>query len=184
MIQKRCTRCKTNKPLTDFTKESASDDGLSRRCRDCMKFLRDRSRQDREHFNKINRESLAKRRKTKYPLVKPTGGTCNKCLKTLPASGFYKNKASSTGRDHWCKTCRLEYQTAYKYSTTPDVIADLRSEADGKCQICMAESRLHIDHDHATGAIRGMLCQQCNMGLGNFKDSTDSLARAIKYLQN
>jgi hypothetical protein len=41
----------------------------------------------------------------------------------------------------------------------------------------------HIDHDHQTGAIRGILCHHCNVGIGNFKDNTELLARAIVYLQ-
>lgn len=42
--------------------------------------------------------------------------------------------------------------------------------------------RLHIDHDHFTGAIRGVLCRECNVGLGMFKDDIDLLKKAVKYL--
>ena len=43
---------------------------------------------------------------------------------------------------------------------------------------------LHIDHDHKTGLIRGLLCYNCNAGLGNFKDLVESLKNAITYLKN
>jgi len=53
----------------------------------------------------------------------------------------------------------------------------------GLCSICLQQLRqLHVDHDHQTGAIRGLLCPGCNMGLGNFRDDPKSLIRAALYL--
>lgn len=53
----------------------------------------------------------------------------------------------------------------------------------GTCCICQAEHRLVIDHDHATGKTRGMICGRCNSGLGHFKDNIDSLRQAVAYLK-
>jgi hypothetical protein len=58
----------------------------------------------------------------------------------------------------------------------------------GKCAICGApegtgRERLHIDHDHDNGRIRGLLCSRCNTGLGYFADNKDRLAAAIDYLR-
>ena len=39
-----------------------------------------------------------------------------------------------------------------------------------------------IDHDHKTGKLRGLLCHQCNVGLGNFKDDVSILVNAMLYL--
>lgn len=55
------------------------------------------------------------------------------------------------------------------------------------CAICgvpQAEQRrqMAVDHDHASGQIRALLCHNCNVGLGNFKDSQQILTKAIKYL--
>lgn len=56
---------------------------------------------------------------------------------------------------------------------------------DSKCAICGMDLRgvLHIDHDHTTGLLRGLLCKYCNPALGMLKDSTDILSSASTYLQ-
>lgn len=56
----------------------------------------------------------------------------------------------------------------------------------GQCAICKIRPHradpLAVDHDHATGAVRGLLCRTCNIGLGCFKDNLASLGRAVAYL--
>lgn len=60
----------------------------------------------------------------------------------------------------------------------------------GKCAICSTlhnpaekKGRLYVDHDHKTGAIRGLLCGHCNSGLGYFEDDIDLLINAMEYLE-
>lgn len=62
---------------------------------------------------------------------------------------------------------------------------------NGLCAICKQPEtetyrgvvrNLSVDHDHKTSQIRGLLCKQCNAGLGKFKDNTELLAAAIAYL--
>lgn len=70
----------------------------------------------------------------------------------------------------------------------PDMVERYYNKHDGTCEICGrkpedGERDLHIDHDHATGAFRGLLCSGCNNGLGRFKDSVETLHAAIRYLQ-
>lgn len=65
---------------------------------------------------------------------------------------------------------------------------------NGVCAICgKPESRrskktghiyaLHVDHDHKTGDIRGLLCHHCNAGLGHFADNVEAMEKAIAYLK-
>jgi hypothetical protein len=69
-------------------------------------------------------------------------------------------------------------------------LAKLGEAQDHRCALCgiheneAPSKRLVLDHDHATGRIRGLLCHHCNCGLGHFRDSPDLLATAIRYLQD
>lgn len=59
----------------------------------------------------------------------------------------------------------------------------MAARQSGRCAICEKEcAKMDVDHDHATGAIRQLLCGPCNRGLGCFADNTLSLASAIGYL--
>lgn len=58
----------------------------------------------------------------------------------------------------------------------------------GRCAICLERlvddgtRQTHVDHDHATGRVRGLLCDDCNVGLGRFYDEPESLRRAADYV--
>lgn len=71
------------------------------------------------------------------------------------------------------------------YSLTPTALNALEAAHAGLCAICreFAGDALVMDHDHATGEVRGLLCGSCNKGLGSFRDDPTRLLRAIRYLQ-
>lgn len=88
-----------------------------------------------------------------------------------------------------------DYLVRYTYKTTRQVLEDLFELQDYRCGICskdIIEEGYHVDHDHACcpgektcgKCIRGLLCPNCNRGLGQFKDSVKSLAAAIVYLES
>lgn len=56
------------------------------------------------------------------------------------------------------------------------------AEAQGRCAICDASTELVVDHDHATGLYRGLLCANCNVGIGMFADDPARLLAAVSYL--
>lgn len=79
---------------------------------------------------------------------------------------------------------RKQYLTV-KYGITNQDYSILLNNQNGVCAICgedPGDRRLSIDHDHQTGRIRGLLCRNCNSGIGLLKDNAQILARASHYL--
>ena len=61
------------------------------------------------------------------------------------------------------------------------------TEQDGACAICTLPfeakpKAINVDHCHATGRVRGLLCSRCNLGIGMFRDSAQMLRRAAEYV--
>ena len=73
-----------------------------------------------------------------------------------------------------------------RYGLTPDGFDAMLAGQGGACAICSGQVTArgwHVDHCHETGTVRGILCHQCNVGLGHFKDDPVRLAAAIAYLE-
>ncbi len=74
----------------------------------------------------------------------------------------------------------------HNYSITVDQYEDILYEQDSKCALCgggpNGKGRLHVDHDHETKVIRGLLCHSCNTGIGLLNDDVELLQKAIIYL--
>lgn len=82
---------------------------------------------------------------------------------------------------------RVETLAGRAYKLQPGERERRLAEQQGRCAICGATEDaegLHIDHDHVTGRIRGLLCRACNIGLGFFRDDIMRLAKAAKYLSD
>lgn len=131
---------------------------------------------------------------------------CKKCNQDKSITEFWKNKTTADGLQAWCKPCwyaltksklegkdrerylrmRRNGHLVRKYGITADEYDEMLSKQSGGCGICgrtFGRIRLAVDHDHKTGKIRGILCENCNMGLGMFKDDTKLLSAAIEYLE-
>ena len=70
-----------------------------------------------------------------------------------------------------------------KYGLSAAEVEAMREAQGGVCAICRTAPAVHVDHDHETGSIRGMLCFSCNAALGHFKDDPTVLRRAARYLR-
>ena len=127
---------------------------------------------------------------------------CTKCKEEKELTEYYKRIASKDGLRSHCITCTNIYGRAN--AKTPkgllvsrsstlrqrgcniktDELASLLKKYTN-CQICdvsFKDAKSHVDHDHQTGEVRGVLCQRCNHLLGNAKDNVQILQNAIKYL--
>ena len=104
------------------------------------------------------------------------------------------HKCSRTKRSHHMAS--RKHSLWKNYGLTLDQYDQMLVEQGGACLICRsvepwgfvekpkrAKEFFCVDHDHKTGKVRGLLCQPCNTGLGNFNDDTGSLRAAIKYLE-
>jgi len=127
---------------------------------------------------------------------------CTRCKeeKSRDTISFPPHNKCKDGLDSWCRKCRATYRSEINRGKFRDQLSDdeVRSlKKQEKCDICggseFAGSRnnkhigkiyaLVMDHNHKTGNFRGMLCNHCNRGLGNFKDNINNLQAAINYLQ-
>ncbi len=101
-----------------------------------------------------------------------------------------------------CRTCQRERSRDYgrkniariinnqrvrTYGITTEAYKILIDQQNNKCLCCEeifgSELSPHLDHDHKTGKIRGVLCHKCNTGIGLFEDNPAKLRKAIIYLE-
>lgn len=188
---RRCRDCNEWKPLDQFHVNTRRPSGRGSYCQPC--------------YNKRSIASYAKRVKERYGReVRPTRDVpadhryCPDCGAIKPLADFPRNKRGRGGFGAYCKPChntrgweskqRLhggtrEYHLRRRYGIGEAEFQELLVEQGGVCAICGKENPEHVDHDHATGYIRGVLCFNCNGGLGHFQDDSWRLRQAINYLR-
>ena len=117
---------------------------------------------------------------------------CPQCESWLSVQSFWKHASTATGLRAFCSACERNKKMGWKGSrggvpgVTQDLLQQMLKQQGGVCGICKRafQSPYHIDHDHSTGEIRGLLCGGCNLGLGCFQDNAESLLCAAEYLRN
>lgn len=121
-----------------------------------------------------------------------------------PIDLFNYSKNTKDKKHAWCKQCQSQYakqRYVYspnkqreltlknKYGIAIETYNQLLIKQQNSCALCGTtvvgrnQKNFCVDHNHETGEIRGLLCFNCNIGLGMFKDSPKLLQRAIQYLE-
>lgn len=163
---KHCPRCRRALPLDCFDSNRANTQGTQAYCKECL--YRDKPSE--------------------------TERTCTICKETSPISNFHK---CGSGHQSCCRACNTERARVAKYAEKYGITVaeyDAMNEAQkGLCYLCGKPEkrtiwgkipRLSVDHNHATGQVRRLLCYDCNQGIGLFKEDTALLARVIAYLNS
>jgi hypothetical protein len=126
-------------------------------------------------------------------------GRCSKCynrhryltkIKTNPvamqAARDRRNARRANAKTYAVdNACDMRQLLKRKFRLTLEAYCKLLVEQNSVCAICGrvdADKRLAVDHCHATGTVRGLLCQNCNQGLGKFRDRPEDLRAAAAYL--
>lgn len=160
--EKECRRCRTTKNKAEFNRHRGRTDGLNTECKSC-RAVRDKERYIAIQNNPVSRKhcqtTQAKLARARYST--PEG----------------RKKAKNYALKHKFGITLVEYERILK-------------EQNGLCAICKQPAalqnpknmRLHVDHDHSNGRVRGLLCLRCNTGLGMFNDSVEIVEAAFRYL--
>lgn len=135
---------------------------------------------------------------------------CPRCGETKPLTEFSPRKEPGNGTHYsWCRACSRTTRAAeraswsegqreahqilkHRYKLTEAEYEELLIEQNGVCAICRRPEtaldrrgkvrRLSVDHNHETGEVRGLLCCNCNRGLGSLEENPDFFLAAIAYL--
>jgi len=129
----------------------------------------------------------------------PSHLTCATCGRAKPVIEFPRNKRSTTGYHCYCKLCHnsrnrrfvkerhggsRHYHLRGRYGIGADEVDKLIRRQGGLCAVCRESEAKQVDHDHETGAVRGIVCLLCNAAIGAFHDDPNLIRRAIAYVRD
>ena len=162
--QRICNCCKAWRPIERYAKSKTGHIGLSAICRDCQ------NAKDRARYAQKDILSRRKGQKSVYDKER---------RERLRSEGNLKKPDPEMQREQRMKR---------EYGLTINDYEDMVKAQSNQCAICLAPGeaernrKLVIDHCHASGKVRGLLCNKCNLLLGHANDTIERLERAILYL--
>lgn len=156
---KVCSSCGISKNLSKFYKSKGGLYGVHSHCSICQQ--KSASKWMREHP-----DYPAKWRSKHRGSVKES---------------YRKWKESNPER---VKEIQRNWKRRKKYGMSAEEYEILCKSQNYRCAICRGGGVLAVDHCHASGKYRGLLCLGCNKGLGFFQDSLEFLKKAVEYLES
>lgn len=156
---KWCPLCKRLLPAGEFFKNKRAWDGLYDRCKECASALASAG-----HRKRLEDPGYREQRRQR--------------------AAEWREAAKADGR---MVALNKKYSLKQLYGMSTEQFEAMLAAQRHRCAICLCRfenSRdAHVDHDHATGVVRGLLCTHCNNGLGRFRDNPAALRRAARYVE-
>ena len=173
-MTKPCTLCNEKKSFDQFNKNAMGTFGLYSRCKSCQGksnaawHLKNKERRNQaaREWHRNNHEKSEVARKKWY-------------AKNREQVLAYSKKWFHANRDkvynNWLKR---------NYKIDINIYRELLKKQSGLCAGCGRARKLIVDHNHKTGAVRGLLCDFCNKAIGYARDSVQILKATINYLHS
>lgn len=158
---KACSKCGEEKALDEFYKNHRAPDGRRGDCKTCVLAAR-RARYESDA------ETL-KARVADYRARHPER----------------VRESQRKSRSKWTPEQCRDRNTLRKYGLSSESFDQMLADQGAACAVCRTDdpgAYWCVDHDHLTGDVRGILCINCNMGLGQFRDDIATLIAAADYL--
>lgn len=152
---KQCSRCKLQKPATDFGKDKRRKDGLRSRCKDCN------NTEYREWYYNSDGAESSRRYREAHPEQREI------------------SRKKWQDENQWRVNLRRYGLSPGEY----EMLLDDQGGVCKICGALPVKKNLAVDHCHVTGKVRSLLCGNCNTALGLAGESTSTLLKMIEYLE-
>jgi hypothetical protein len=187
--KKPCRDCGEDRPIAEFTSDRRRPDGLSFYCKTHARR--------RLLASKDARQGPPRARHRREVAVGEGQKWCPDCGAVKLLAEFPTDRSNKLGVHTYCKpfhNARGEvsvakvggsrtYHLKRRYGITAEQADVMLAQQGGLCAVCRRAPAEHVDHDHATGQARQLLCFNCNGGLGQFRDDPRVLREAARYVE-
>jgi hypothetical protein len=173
---KHCNKCDRDKPLPAFARNKQTPDGLQAYCKECNRAYREANIERINYYAAEYRAAPHNREKhVAY------------CKQYYAENSDYFKRETKRYRDSLeGRIVRHDRELRDRYGITHSDYEGMLTAQHGHCAICPntppANGWLSVDHCHATGEVRGLLCNKCNLGLGLLGDCLEGISSAYSYL--